>query len=121
MLKKKILCFDLDNVICKTYNNDYENSKPYHHVKKLINNLYNSKKYKIKIYTARGMGTYNGNVKKVNKKFYLFTKKQLKNWKLKYHELILGKISYDVFVDDKSFGFKKKWYVSFEKKYLKSN
>ena len=32
----------------------------------------------------------------------------------------MGKPSYDIFVDDKAFGFKTKWVNSLEKKYLKS-
>ena len=40
--------------------------------------------------------------------------KQLKKWNLKYHKLIFGKPSFDIFVDDKSFGFKKNWHVNFK-------
>lgn len=117
-MSKKILCFDLDNVICNTKNNNYENSKPNLSVIKLINRLYKSKNYLIKIYTARGMGIYNGNLKLVKKKLYKLTKNQLKLWKVNYHEFVMGKISYDIFVDDKAFGYKKNWYKLFEKKYL---
>ena len=35
------------------------------------------------------------------------TKKQLKKWGLKYDKLIFGKPSYDFFVDDKNFQYKK--------------
>ena len=35
----------------------------------------------------------------------------MKKWKVKYHKLIIGKPSYDLFVDDKSIYFKKKWYL----------
>ena len=31
------------------------------------------------------------------------TKSQLKNWKVNYHELIFGKPSFDIYIDDKSF------------------
>ena len=27
-MKKKICCFDIDNVICRTYKSDYKNSRP---------------------------------------------------------------------------------------------
>ena len=37
------------------------------------------------------------------------TRKQLKKWDLKYHELIFGKPSYDLFIDDKSIFFNKNW------------
>ena len=32
---------------------------------------------------------------------------QLITWGLKFHELIMGKPSYDIIIDDKSFDFKK--------------
>jgi hypothetical protein len=38
--KIKIICFDIDNVICKTSGNDYERSKPDKTGIKIINNLY---------------------------------------------------------------------------------
>ena len=30
-----------------------------------------------------------------------FTKKQVDEWNVKYHELLLGKPQYDIFVDDR--------------------
>ena len=53
-IKNKIICFDLDDVICKTKAKKYFLAKPYPKVIK-INNLY-SKGYYIKIFTARFMG-----------------------------------------------------------------
>ena len=35
---------------------------------------------------------------------------QLKNWKVNYHELIMCKPSYDIFIDDKNLGFRKDWH-----------
>ena len=35
---------------------------------------------------------------------------QLKKWKVNYNELIFGKPSYDLFIDDKCIFFKKNWY-----------
>ena len=104
----KILCFDLDNVICTTKGNKYDQSKPKKKVIKLINKLY-AQGYKIKIFTARHMGKFNGNAKKARKFGYKKTFNQLKNWKLKFHELILGKPSYDLIIDDKALGFSKNW------------
>lgn len=118
---KKILCFDLDNVICKTKKNNYLKSKPKKKIITLINSLFRTNKYTIKIYTARGMGIYKGNLKLAKKKLQKLTLNQLKKWKLNYHELVMGKISYDVFVDDKCFGFKENWYINFKKKYLFKN
>ena len=43
------------------------------------------------------------------KKGYNFTKIQLKKWNLKYHNLIFGKPSYDLFIDDKNLSFTNNW------------
>ena len=80
----------------------------------LINNLY-KKGYVIKIFTARYMGKFNGNVKKAERFGYKKTFNQLKNWKLDFHELILGKPTYDLLIDDKALGFKKNWTKQFKK------
>ena len=87
---KKIICFDLDNVICKTKNSDYESSKPIKKTISLINKLY-KEGYQINIFTARGMGIFNGNYSMVVKTYKKLTIKQLKQWKVDYHNLILGK------------------------------
>ena len=41
-----ILCFDLDNVICKTKNVNYKNAKPIARTVKIINKAYS---YKFKV------------------------------------------------------------------------
>jgi hypothetical protein len=114
-MKKKIICFDLDNVICKTFKNDYKNSKPINKNISLINFLYNNG-YFIKIFTARFMGRNNDNVNLAKKSGLNFTRMQLKKWKLKYHKLILGKPSFDLYIDDKSIFFKKNWSSLLKKK-----
>ena len=50
------------------------------------------------------------------KKGFLKTKKQLKKWKVRYHELIMGKPSYDILIDDKSLNFNKNWSFEIDKK-----
>ena len=55
------------------------------------------------------MGTYKGNKNIIKNKLGKLTLQQLKNWNVKYNELILFKHSYDVFVDDKAIGFNKNW------------
>ena len=112
--KKKIICFDIDNVICKTnLLNQYNKSTPKKEAINKINQL--SKKYNIIIFTARGMGRYNGNLSKVKKNLLPLTKKQLKLWGVKYNKLIMGKPSYDFFVDDKSYNYDTKWITKIEK------
>ncbi|MAJ64422.1 MAG: phosphoheptose isomerase [Alphaproteobacteria bacterium] len=116
-MKKKVLCFDLDNTICKTIGSDYDKSTPIIPVINLINRLH-KKKHKIIIFTARYMGRNKENSKIVYKKYYSKTYKQLQSWNLKFNKLIMGKPTYDMIIDDKSFNFKKNWVKSFEKKFL---
>jgi capsule biosynthesis phosphatase len=113
---KKIICFDLDNVLCTTKNSDYKNSKPIKKNIKIVNQLYLSGYY-IKIFTARYMGRYKENTKLVNKNI-LLTKKYLKKFNIKYHKLIMGKPSYDMFIDDKALFYKKNWSNYLKKKLL---
>ena len=119
-MKKKIkkICFDIDNTICKTKLNYYKLSKPIKKAIRTINALYDDG-YIIIIYTARGMGSCNSNLKLVHKLHYNFTMKQLKKWGLKFHKLYLGKPSFDLFIDDKSLSFSKNWYSTLKKVLLK--
>jgi histidinol phosphatase-like enzyme len=110
---KKILCFDIDGVICETLNGDYINARPKKEVIELINKL--NKNYKIIIFTARYMGRNNDKISNAKKDGYQFTKKQLLKWGLKFHKLYFGKPSYDIFVDDKNLGHKKNWVLNFKK------
>ena len=106
---KKIICFDLDNTICRTNKNYYDKSVPYKNKIKIINSLY-QKGYIIKNFTARFMGRAKENQNLAKKKGYYLTKRQLKKWNLKYHQLIFGKPSYDLFIDDKNLSFTKDWH-----------
>lgn len=109
----KIYCFDLDNVICKTKKNFYKTSKPNKEVIKIINALH-KKGDKILIYTARGMTKYNENKKLIEKYLRPITETQLKKWGVQYDELKMCKPSYDIYIDDKNFGFNKNWYKNFK-------
>ena len=114
-MKKKILCFDIDNVICKTQGNNYKNSKPIKKSIALINTFY-SHGFFIKIFTARFMGRFGDNSVKARKLGYSFTMDQLKSWNVRYHKLIFGKPSFDLYIDDKSIFFKKNWPSLLKKK-----
>jgi hypothetical protein len=107
MRKKYIICFDLDGVICKTIGNDYSKSKPIKKNVKKINKLYND--YFIKIFTARFMGRSNENTVMASKRGRNLTAQQLKKWGVKYDVLIMGKPSFDLYVDDKNLNFNKNW------------
>ena len=113
-----ILCFDLDNVICKTKNVNYKNAKPIARTVKIINKAY-SYKFKVLIFTGRFYGKCNGNLKKILKMDNGLTKKQLKKWGVKYHSLMFGKPVFDVYIDDKNFEFKQNWHKKFNKQILK--
>ena len=104
--RKKIFCFDLDNVLCKTKGSNYKKSLPLKENIRTVNILSQKGNY-IKIFTSRYMGRNKENKNKAIKDGYNFTKKQLKKWNVKYDELIFGKPSYDLFVDDKNLSFKK--------------
>jgi len=116
-MKKKVFCFDLDNVICVTKNNNYKKSLPLIKNIKIINQLYH-KGHIIKIFTARYMGRSNDNKITAKKLASNLTKKQLKEWGVNYNKLIFGKPSYDIFVDDKNLCYKKNWRLTLQKKFL---
>ena len=111
---KKTLCFDIDNIICKTKKNFYKKSKPIFKNINFINSLY-YKGFIIKIFTARYMGRNKDNIYKANKQGYKKTYNQLINWGLKFHNLSINKPSSDVYIDDKAFGYKSNWFKKFSK------
>lgn len=115
-MKKKIFCFDLDNTLCVTKKNNYLKSKPKKKIIKLVNELYNNG-HTIKIFTARFMGRSKDNIYKANQKAHKLTLKQINNWGLKFHKLLISKPSADIYIDDKAYGYNNKWIKDF-KKYL---
>lgn len=117
MKKKLTFCFDLDNTISKTTSNNYLNSKPNKKAILIVNKLFDNGHY-IKIFTARYMGRNNDNIKKANKIGYKRTFFQLKKWNVKFNKLLITKPSADIYIDDKSYGYSKKWQKSFAK-YMK--
>ena len=116
-MKNKVICFDIDNVICKTLKNNYKKSKPKKRAIELINRLYDNG-YIIKILTARYMGRTNDNIIKANKLGYKKTYKQLKKWGVKFHKLFITKPSFDYYIDDKAYNFNSKWIDVVKKKLL---
>ena len=104
----KTICFDIDNVICSTRRNFYKKSTPKKKNINLINKLYDNG-YFIKIFTARGMGTFNEKINLAKKEHKKNTIKQLNKWGLKYHKLYFGKPSFDLYIDDKNLGFTSNW------------
>ena len=84
-------CFDIDGTVCST-DCEYIDAVPYKQVIDKINQLYDEGHY-IQIFTSRG--TESGT------DWRDFTEGQLVKWNIKYHKLIMGKPSYDLFIDDR--------------------
>lgn len=88
-----IIYVDIDNTICNTSSNNYELSTPITDRINRINEMHDSG-HTIVYWTARG------SVTKID--WFNTTKSQLDQWGCKYHELRMGKPSYDLFIDDKN-------------------
>ena len=100
-------CFDIDGTICTpTKGRDYESAQPFKSRIDTINKLYNEGNYIIFL-TARAMGRLSDERHKIahvkaEEVLFDLTKQQLKEWGVKYHELIMGKPHADMFIDDKA-------------------
>ena len=93
--KKKIICFDIDNTICKTpETGEYDKAIPMYERIAKMNDMYN-KGHTIIYWTARGANS--------GKDWSDFTKKQLEGWGVKYTELRTDKPAYDFWIDDKAY------------------
>lgn len=92
---------DIDGTICTSVQDGiYEEATPIQpHIDK-INKLYDEG-HQIIYLTARGMGRYGDNAALAKRMFYELTANQLTEWGCKYHKLVLGKPSGDVYIDDK--------------------
>jgi len=89
--KNKIYCVDIDGTLC-TEMCEYKDAKPIVKIIKKINELYDNNN-KIILFTARGYTS--------KKDWRELTEKQLEEWNIKYHELILGKPYADYYIDNK--------------------
>jgi hypothetical protein len=87
----KTFCIDIDGTFAETEGNDYLHSQPKRDMINKINRLYNEG-HTIKIFTGRGYTS--------GMNWREFTKIQLTNWGVRYHELIFGKPSCDYIVDN---------------------
>ena len=85
---------DIDNTITYTTGMDYKDAIPRMERIQIINKLFDTGNT-ITYWTARGTVS--------NIDWTELTKNQLNKWGAKYHNLILGKPAYDIFIDDKSF------------------
>lgn len=84
--------FDIDNTLVNTVGNNYENSTPIQHRIDRVNRLFDEG-HTIYLFTARGTAS--------GKDHYELTAKQMQEFGVKHHRLIMGKPDADFFVDDK--------------------
>ena len=103
-VKKKIIAIDIDETLCTNLNpiraiSDYKKSQPIKEMISFANQLY--KEHYIILYTARGKLLTKKNIN-LQKKLRRITINQLNDWNVKYHELNMNKIFYDLIIDDKS-------------------
>lgn len=95
------LYIDIDGTICRSASSSsYDESTPIKERIEKVNKLYDEGNT-ITYWTARGS--------KSGKNFEEFTKKQLEQWGCKYHTLLFGKPSYDLYIDDKSHNVDTYW------------
>lgn len=109
-MKKKIIAFDLDDVLCYRLSDThpidkYKTCQPIQNMIDIVNICYDYG-HEIIIYTARGQTSFNGDVAKIYNNLYDLTINQLLSWKVKFHKLIMGKITYDLLIDDKAINSK---------------
>lgn len=102
---------DLDNTLCNTIDGDYVNATPIKERIEYVNSL-KKEGNTITIWTARGSQS--------GIDYEELTKKQLAQWNVLHDKLLLGKPSYDVYIDDKSFNVDSHWPVPQENKLVKT-
>ena len=102
----KTYAVDLDGTLIEqlssdeVFSGDLSKVVPIQKTINYVNSLY-EEGHRIVIYTARGMGRFNGNSSIIPFLYLENTKKTLDFIKVKYHELVFGKIHYDLLIDDK--------------------
>ena len=106
----KTVVFDLDDVLCfrdQTLpveriigSEKYAGCTPILKYIFLINECYDAG-YRIVIYTSRGMGQFEGDAERCDRELREVTIKFLTEHEIKYHELVFGKIHFDLLIDNK--------------------
>ena len=109
---------DIDGTICKTDSlckdtiTRYQNATPILERIERANKLYDEG-HTITYWTARGSESG------IN--LYDLTSKQLADWNCRYHTLLMGKPSYDIYVDDKSHNVDLFWPIEEKKDLIKKS
>tara|TARA_A100001201_G_C4057221_1_gene191553 strand:- start:468 stop:794 length:327 start_codon:yes stop_codon:yes gene_type:complete len=92
---------DIDGTICEHLDRPrFGQGEVYYDRIEMLNKLY-EEGHQIIYYTARGMGEFNQNQTQAREKWYTYTCNQLTSWGCKFNELIIGKYSGDIYIDDK--------------------
>ena len=105
-MRNRTIAFDLDDVLCYRTSEEgrvskYHSCVPIEGMIRIVNRCYDEG-YTIVIYTARGMTGFRGNVIDIEANLYELTHNQLIDWGVKFHQLVMGKIHYDLLIDDKA-------------------
>jgi len=105
MPNSKIIAFDLDDTLCIRDNSvggieKYLGCRPVQENIDIANECFDAG-HRVVIYTARGMSVFSGNRDDIYSNLYELTRSQLDKWGIKYHQLVMGKIHFDILVDDK--------------------
>lgn len=93
---------DIDGTICTTNNSMYTTSEPKLDCIEKINKLYDQG-HTIVYWTARGSNSG------LTHKLFKLTYESLMQWGARFHELRMGKPSFDVYICDKSINAKNGW------------
>lgn len=106
MTRQKRVAFDLDDVICTRKSEEggvlkYHTCVPIPEGVALVNQCYDAG-YDVTIYTARGMVSCDGDLERIDRTIRPLTEKHLREWGVRYHQLIMGKFPYDLLVCDKA-------------------
>jgi len=102
----KRVAFDMDDVICTRKSEEggvlkYHTCEPISAGVRLVNECFDAG-YHVAIFTARGMISCDADIDRINVEIRPITECQLKDWGVRYHELIMGKYPYDVLICDKA-------------------
>ena len=100
------MIFDIDGTICPIKGKDekYEDLVPYSSMVDKVKELKDSG-FRIVLFTARNMKTYNGDIKQITKYTRPVIEKWLDKWDIPYDELIVGKPwpgKFGFYVDDRA-------------------
>lgn len=98
------ICFDIDGVLCSQVAGDYATAQPIAEMIALLNRRYDLGDT-ILLHTSRFMGRAHGNAEEAERIGREFTRRQLEEWGVRYHELVMGKPRYDLVIDDRSVFF----------------